>query len=113
MAVDRAKYVENKANGPAVISALKREISGLLPYEPQGDKKARAVAAGNVWLPHPAFAPWVKAFVKRFANFPNDADDEVDALSQMLDAWTEDKDDEEPAAASQVVSRGSVERLFN
>lgn len=115
----RAKYVENKANGPAVISTLKREISGLLPYEPHGDKKARAVAitpdvaAGNVWLPHPAIAPWVKDFVMRFANFPNDADDEVDALSQMLDEWTEKKGDEAPAAESQVVSRSSVERLFD
>jgi predicted phage terminase large subunit-like protein len=114
----RGKHVENKANGPAVMSQLKREIAGLIPYDPQGDKKARAVAvtpfvaAGNVWLPHPVVAAWVKDLVKRFANFPNDADDEVDAMSQMLDIWAPDEEDEEPAASSRVVTREQVAGMF-
>ena len=70
-----AKYIEDKANGPAVISTLKREISGLIPYTPHGDKEARASAAspqahsGNVYLPHPRIAPWVWGFIERFVNF--------------------------------------------
>lgn len=54
-----AKLVEGKANGPAVISMAKKDISGLIEIEPQGGKEARANAvaplyeAGNVWYPHP------------------------------------------------------------
>lgn len=88
-----AKHVEDKANGPAVISALKRTVSGLVPYIPHGSKEARAsaaspqVASGNVYLPHPRIAPWVLQFVERFANFPLGDNDEIDCLSQMLDIW--------------------------
>lgn len=85
----RAKLVEDKANGPAVIATLKREISGLIPVEPQGSKEARAsavspdVEAGNVWLPQDA--PWVQDFIEECAAFPNGAnDDQVDAMSQAL-----------------------------
>lgn len=88
-----SKYVEDKANGPAVISALKREVSGLIPYTPHGDKEARASAAspqvhsGNVYLPHPRICPWVWQFIERFADFPNGDKDEIDCLSQILDIW--------------------------
>jgi predicted phage terminase large subunit-like protein len=96
------KLVEDKANGPAVISTLKREISGLTAVSPQGDKvaRARAVApeleSGNVYLPgHPsadgegydrAQTPaWVHGLVDECALFPNGAhDDQVDALTQAL-----------------------------
>lgn len=53
------KLVENKANGPAIISSLKGEFSGIIAVEPEGDKVARAMAeqgtleSGHVWLPHP------------------------------------------------------------
>lgn len=88
-----AKYVEDKANGPAVMSALKQKVSGLIPYSPHGDKEARASAAspqcasGNVYLPHPRIAPWIWSFIERFANFPNGDKDEIDCLSQILDIW--------------------------
>lgn len=85
------KLVEDKANGPAVIATLKSEIIGLVGVEPEGDKVARANAvtamweAGNVWLPHPAIAPWVKAFVLEHLQFPLGAhDDDVDAGTQAL-----------------------------
>lgn len=90
----RGKYVEDKANGTAVIRLLNRKISGLIPYSPQGDKVSRAmaavpeVAAGNVYLPHPRNAPWVLQFIERFANFPNGPDDEIDAFSQLMDVWS-------------------------
>jgi len=84
-----AKYVENKANGPAVVSTLQSEIPGLIEVEPDGGKVARAnaitpfVEAGNVYLPHPDLAPWVTAFIDEAAAFPNAAnDDQVDAMSQ-------------------------------
>ncbi|NJL03080.1 MAG: phage terminase large subunit, partial [Spirulinaceae cyanobacterium SM2_1_0] len=71
----RAKLIEDKANGPAVIATLQREISGLIAVEPQGGKQARAAAvspvieAGNVWLPQgPA---WADDFIEECAVFPN------------------------------------------
>jgi len=85
------KLVEDKANGPAVISALRSRIVGLVPVEPQGDKVARAYAvtpifeSGNVWFPHPAIAPWVKELELELMQFPLGAnDDDVDALTQGL-----------------------------
>ncbi len=87
----RAKLVEDKANGPAVIATLKREIPGLIPVEPQGSKEARVAAvspdieAGNVYLPDPSIASWIGDFVEECAAFPNGQnDDQVDAMSQAL-----------------------------
>lgn len=86
-----AKLIEDKANGPAVISTLKREISGLIPVEPQGSKEARAnavspqIEAGNVYLPDPSIAPWIHDFIEECAAFPTGAhDDQVDAMTQAL-----------------------------
>ena len=87
----RQFYIEDKANGPAVIDALKGVISGLVPVEPDGSKLARAHAvthvweAGNVWLPHPDLFPWVKDLVGELTGFPAAAnDDQVDAMTQAL-----------------------------
>lgn len=86
-----AKLVEDKANGPAVISALAHIVPGIIPEEPHGSKPARAAAvsplaeAGNVWLPAPELAPWVGAFIEEAAAFPfGKNDDQVDAMSQGL-----------------------------
>lgn len=86
-----AKYVEDKANGTAVINALSRTVPGLIPVEPDGSKEARAsavspfVEAGAVHLPAPELAPWVGGFVDEHAAFPNGShDDQVDATSQAL-----------------------------
>lgn len=85
------KLVEDKANGPAVISMLGRKVPGIVPEEPDASKVARAVAvsplveAGNVWLPSPELAPWVGAFIEEAAGFPTAAhDDQVDAMTQAL-----------------------------
>jgi predicted phage terminase large subunit-like protein len=82
-----AKLIEDKANGSAVIQMLAHEIPGLLPVNPSGGKIARAqgisplVEAGNVYLPHPAYAPWVNDFIEECVQFPNGAhDDQVEAL---------------------------------
>lgn len=85
------KVVEDKANGPAVIAALKRRISGIVPEEPQGSKLARASAvaplieAGNVHVPVAGLAPWADDLIEEAAGFPNAShDDMVDATSQAL-----------------------------
>jgi predicted phage terminase large subunit-like protein len=89
-----AKLIEDKANGSAVIQMLSHEIPGLLPVNPEGGKIARAAAvsplieAGNVYLPHPLYAPWVNDFIEECAAFPNGAhDDQVDAMTQALLRW--------------------------
>jgi len=83
------KLVEDKANGPAVIQSLRREIAGLVEVNPQGGKISRAAAAspqlesGNWYLPHPMLRKWVDGFIAECAAFPAGAhDDQVDAWSQ-------------------------------
>jgi predicted phage terminase large subunit-like protein len=85
------KLVEDKANGPAVISELRGKISGLIPVNPEGDKVARChavspqIESGNVYLPHPQIAPWVNAFIEECAVFPNGRyADQVDSMTQAL-----------------------------
>lgn len=87
----KAKLVEDKANGPAVIQMLQHEVAGLIAVNPEGGKEARAQAvspeieSGNVYLPHPHVAPWVTAFIEECAAFPNGAhDDQVDQMTQAL-----------------------------
>lgn len=87
----RRILVESSANGPAVVASLRDELPGLAGVTPQGSKVARAnaitpeVEAGHVYLPHPAIAPWVEAYVEELATFPSGAhDDQVDATSQAL-----------------------------
>jgi predicted phage terminase large subunit-like protein len=97
------KLVEDKANGPAVISALAMRVRGLVPVNPQGGKRSRAqailplVAAGNVWLPNPQEQPWVEGFLAEASAFPVGAhDDQVDAMSQGLQHFLGAKDPEPP-----------------
>jgi len=85
-----AKLVEDKANGPAVISTLKRKIGGIIPYTPKGSKEARAhavtpyIEAGNVYLPQDAY--FLDDFINECSAFPHAAyNDQVDAMTQALD----------------------------
>jgi len=87
----RRKLVEDKANGPAVISMLKNKLPGLIPVEPMGSKEARAAAAspeieaGNVWLPNILVAPWIAEWIEECSAFPNGThDDRVDAAGQAI-----------------------------
>ena len=89
-----AKLIEDKANGPAVMQMIAHDIPGVLAVNPEGGKVARAAAvsplieAGNVYLPHPMFMPWVADFLEECAAFPNGAhDDQVDAMTQVLLRW--------------------------
>lgn len=87
----KAKLVEDKANGTAVIEMLRKHISGMVPVNPKGGKEVRAYAvapfweAGNVYLPHPLWKPWVDEILDEIESFPNaDHDDDVDAMTQAL-----------------------------
>lgn len=115
-----AKLVEDKANGPAILNALRSRVGGLIPVEPEGSKYARAAAitplaeAGDIVLPDP-MAPmlldedgqstvaWVVDLTEEARDFPNGAhDDTVDGMSQanhrlllvpLLDDTIHDADD--------------------
>ena len=94
--------VENTANGPEIVAALRREIPGLLLTNVKGDKVQRAHAvspqleAGNVFVPGSALADgtgpdagltpaWVVEFLAEHSSFPNAAhDDQVDTTTQAL-----------------------------
>ncbi|MEG0470769.1 MAG: phage terminase large subunit [Solibacillus sp.] len=86
-----SKYIEDKANGTAIIEMLKDEISGIIPVNPDGGKEARANAvsplfeAGNVFLPHPNLHSWSEDVIEELVSFPNAAhDDLVDMTTQAL-----------------------------
>lgn len=82
-------YIEDKANGSAIIDALSREFSGIIPVAPEGGKMSRASAVshlietGRVYLPQ--YAAWLEDFIKESSAFPaGKHDDQVDAASQAL-----------------------------
>lgn len=86
-----SKYIEDKANGSAIIDTLKDEISGIIPIEPDGGKIVRASAvsplweAGNVYVPHPLWRPETEDWLQEIFEFPNGAhDDRVDSMTQAL-----------------------------
>lgn len=105
----RFTLVEDKANGPAVISTLKHKIPGFIPFNPGKDsKESRAAAispqveAGNLWLPDPYYEPnrihqsWcvektklgatlLDDYVSELKNFPKGANDDcVDMTTQAF-----------------------------
>ena len=90
----RARYVEDKANGTAIIDLLRQKIGGIVPVTPTESKYARASAvspfleAGNVHLPSPEIALFdPQGLIDESAAFPNAPhDDLVDATSQALAA---------------------------
>lgn len=99
------KYVEEKANGAALISVLKEKIPGIVPVNPKESKSARAHAvapyyeAGNIHYPDKSIAPWIEDHIQEIISFPfvkNDdrVDAETQAISKMLTGaageWTED-----------------------
>ncbi len=101
----RTVWIEEAANGPAIIQTLQREMF-IIPVTPLGGKISRvnaispAIESGHVYLPDPAKAPWVSDYVDQWTAFPNSKyDDMVDATSQALarmiyssgEIWEEEK----------------------
>jgi predicted phage terminase large subunit-like protein len=86
-----AILIEDKANGPAVITIMQKAVPGIIAVNPEGGKIARANAtasyhaSGNVYLPDPVRAPWVHDYIEEHTSFPFGAhDDQVDAQSQAI-----------------------------
>ena len=87
----RAKVVENKANGPAIVNTLKKEIPGMVEFNPKGSKEERAMSvtpyfeAGNIHFPDPKTHPWVDDLIRDLLIFPKGTfKDTVDALVQGI-----------------------------
>jgi len=85
------KYIEEAANGAAVIQTLRGEIMGIIPINPRTAKEARlqAVAhvyeAGNVHYPDPNIFPWVEVNIEELVSFPNATnDDTVDTATMAI-----------------------------
>jgi predicted phage terminase large subunit-like protein len=88
-----AVLIEDKANGPAIISELQKEIPGVVGVNPEGGKLARAQATAPLWesgsieLPDPQLfgCTWIEDYLHNICTFPKAAhDDDVDATSQAL-----------------------------
>ena len=85
-------YVEDKANGPAVVQILKQHVTGLREWSPGRSSKierAQSVAGlvenGDVLYPPGSIAPWFGHFVEEHTRFPFTIhDDTVDAESMAL-----------------------------
>lgn len=83
------KFVEDKANGPAIINMLSKTVPGFIPIEPEGSKVARAAAispfaySGNILLPTADLLPNVEELIEEARAFPKGGhDDTIDAMSQ-------------------------------
>ena len=85
----RRVLVEDKGTGISLVQELRRQISGIIAVEPEGDKISRmAVAsakieAGQVFLPEKA--TWLADLEAELFAFPGSRhDDQCDSISQAL-----------------------------
>lgn len=85
------KLIEDKANGPALISVLRDHIVGIVEVNPRGGKYQRAmamhpmVAAGNIYIPAKRHFPWVGEWLEEVCAFPlHRHNDRVDTMSQAV-----------------------------
>ena len=85
----KTTLIEDRANGSAIITMLRREMNGIIAVQPIGSKMARvqailgAIESGNVHLPKNK--RFTGDFVEECSSFPNAAhDDQVDCMSQAL-----------------------------
>jgi predicted phage terminase large subunit-like protein len=85
------KIIEARANGPAVVQIMQREVPGMIPVTPKGSKDARLqsiipiIESRNVHIPSPERSSWVPDFVEECAAFPRGRhDDQVDAMVHAL-----------------------------
>lgn len=84
-------YIEDAANGPALIDMLSKKIVGIEGVPPLGSKEARAHAVSWVWengcvlLPHPDERPGIVPIVAEITSFPDAPnDDAVDMMDIAL-----------------------------
>jgi len=84
-------YIEDAANGAALVDMLKKHFPMLEGVPPLGSKEARAHAVSWVWennmvhLPHPDESPGIKPVVAEITAFPDvKNDDAVDGMTIAL-----------------------------
>lgn len=86
-----AVIVEDKANGPAVIQALKKDLTGIIEIEPQGGKVARVFAMAPEWQAHDWYvdrnAAWAEPFVQQLTMFPTAAHDDMADMTSQAAIW--------------------------
>ncbi|MEO1266841.1 MAG: hypothetical protein AAFX99_02020 [Myxococcota bacterium] len=96
--------VEEKANGPAVISDLQDEVSGVIGFNPDkhGSKYARAQVTSREWqafnwrFPSRQRAPWIGEYFRHMHAFPGALPDEdIDCDSQASIFFRYGADEEE------------------
>lgn len=90
--------IEDKAAGTPVIRRLQLKMPGVMGKNPIGDKRYRArnmaayAQSGNIYLPHPATAPWIWDFIEYFSLFDRGRDDDdIDAASQAINHFIDTK----------------------
>lgn len=82
-------YVEEAANGAALIDMMRRHFPGLVGVPPLGSKEARAHAVSWCWenkhvfLPHPDEAPGIAPLVQEITSFPDTTTGHDDAVDMM------------------------------
>lgn len=86
--------IEDKANGPAIISTLKQKVPGIIPINPDGGKYSRAYAAtdyfeaGNILFPSKDISDWIDVVKNELKIFNNGKhDDIVDSISQAINYY--------------------------
>lgn len=84
-------YIEDAANGAALVDMLKKHFTGLEGVPPLGSKEARAHAVSWVWannsvmLPDPSEDPSIAQWVAEITSFPDTKnDDTVDCMTIAL-----------------------------
>lgn len=86
-------FIEDAANGAALVDMLKKHFPMMVGVPPLGSKEARAHAVSWVWenkqvyLPHPEEAPGIKPVVAEITSFPDTTtghDDAVDGMTIAL-----------------------------
>lgn len=81
-------FIEDKANGSAIINVLSKELHGIVPVNPLGGKEARLQAilpylVNNVKLPRNK--TFTQSILQEWYAFPNGAhDDSVDSMTQAI-----------------------------
>lgn len=114
-----AVLIEDKANGPAILDMLQKEVPGLVAVNPEGGKVVRAQAvtplyeAGTVFHPDPSdlvegvpVNSWVDDHEAELLKFPKGKnDDSVDSATQALN-YLKHKASRFAAAMDQVKQQG-------
>ena len=88
-------FIEEAANGAALIDMLRKHYPGIVGVPPLGSKESRwhavswAWANGQVYLPHPEEAPWIVPWVAEITTVPDAMNDDTAdcmaiALQQLL-----------------------------